>query len=68
MCLYCDTGATAYEGQGRQYTDDGTESLFEESDDGTDEEGWFFDYEERHPPEYYLHAAASLDVARLRQK
>ena len=49
-------------------TDDGTDSLFEESDDDTDVEEWLFDDEGRHPLEHYLSEAANLDVGRLRQK
>lgn len=48
-------------------TSDGdTESLFDQSDDTTDDEDWLFDDETRHPPEHYINAAANLDVARLR--
>jgi hypothetical protein len=32
---------------------DNTNSLFEESDDSTDNEEWLFDDEERHSPEHY---------------
>ena len=46
---------------------DDTNSLFEESDDSTDNEEWLFDDEERHSPEHYISTAANLDVDRLRQ-
>jgi hypothetical protein len=53
---------------GRDSTaDDSTDSLFEESDNSTDKEEWLFDNEERYPPEYYLSAAANLDIDRLCQ-
>lgn len=38
------------------------------SNDDTDDDASLFDDEERHPPEYYLHEAANLDVQRLRQE
>jgi hypothetical protein len=49
-------------------SDDDTESLFDESNDSTDNDEWLFDDEERHPPEYYLSETVTLDVTRLRQR
>jgi hypothetical protein len=40
----------------------------EEVDSNSDVDDDLFEGEVRHPPEYYLAAAANLDVGRLRQK
>jgi hypothetical protein len=48
--------------------DDDTESLFDKSDNSTDNEEWLFDDEERHLLEYYLSEVVTLDVTRLWQR
>jgi hypothetical protein len=49
-------------------SDTDLDSPLEEVDSSTDDDDDLFDDEVRHPPKYYLAAAANLDVGRLRQK
>jgi hypothetical protein len=48
-------------------TDD-TEILPDESEGDTDNEAWLSDNEGQRPPEYYLAESENLDVKRLRQR